>query len=259
MVVLYKASNIQRLPAHRATNSTSQWSSSKILKTTVTGPETTVVNPTFSRNTIFVSFTLYKKCFTHYYKWLDMTPSPTGTRAHWITFQSRLLRRFHQFWFHFTHWSDFFVSFFFLNKHVWFTLLDLPHTLRYFTKRSVRPSGGITTWSHIWICSDPECLWIVGELRDYLIIPKWIYLCYHLSSWLQQRSTEVMSIARCSHCTLPAAVLTGALFMTMPFQRGGGKRGDRGEVSGECRVKWMLTWAQTCRHWHPGARICLLG
>lgn len=53
MAVLYKASNIQRLPTHRATKSTSQWSSSKSLKTTVAWPETTVACPTFSRNTIF--------------------------------------------------------------------------------------------------------------------------------------------------------------------------------------------------------------
>ena len=43
MVVLYKASNIQRISTHRATNSTSQWSSSKILKTTVARPETTLL------------------------------------------------------------------------------------------------------------------------------------------------------------------------------------------------------------------------
>ena len=88
-----------------------------------------------------------------------------------------------------------------------------------------RHSGGINTWSHIRFCSDAEPFTDGRRTQRLLFyffqIEKRIYLHSCLSTWLQQRSVEVISsVRRLLECWL----LTGAggkmYFMNVKLQRG---------------------------------------
>lgn len=81
--------------------------------------------------------------------------------------------------------------------------------------------------------------WLLLNLSD---LKSGFILTPVLSTWLQQRATEVSSIVWCLFTVMLTRAAGEIYFPSWMLRHGEGERKERSGVSGECWIYWDLTW-----------------